>query len=226
MRAKTVLDPAGALAGEPGLQADASPRPGVRYDVAIGGDPSAADAVLIAGDDLAAGVEAAGGAGFAPDTALSRRGAVLMRRGAVPWPAEALRYFVQSLEWRSASLELEAERKLNGALQGIQAQLSRDADDLRAAIQSGAGGVDESRLLAMEESLRADINARFEDLKRGGREESDIRAHLARLDRKMLEVNRGIQALSGRIDGIFASRTWKALTAAGGALLRVTGRKP
>jgi hypothetical protein len=225
MRAKAVLDPAGVLAGEPGLQADASPRPGVRYEVAIGGDASAADAVLIAGDDLPS-VEAAGRAGFAPDTTLSRRGAVLMRRGAVPWPAEALRYFVQSLEWRSASLELEAERKLNGALQGIQAQLSRDADDLRAAIQSGAGGVDESRLRAMEESLRADIDARFEELKRGGREESDIRGHLARLDRKILEVNRGIQALSGRIDGIFASRTWKALTAAGGVLLRVTGRKP
>ena len=224
--ATTLLDPSGLLAGHPGLEADRAPRPGVRYNLAIGGDTSLADAVLIAGADVAERVEAAGRSGFAPDVVLSRPGAVLLRRGGAPWPVEALRYFVESLQWRGAGTELEAERKMNGALRSIQAQLTRDVDDLRSVIQSGAGSVDEARLRAMEDSLRADIEARFEELKRAGKEESELRAHLARLDRKILEINRGIQALSGRIDGIFTSRTWKALTTAGGVLLRVTGKKP
>lgn len=215
MGAKTVLDPSGLLRGATGIQADTAPRPGIRYEVAIGGAISA-DAVVLTGGDLLGQVESAAGAGYAPDPAYSRAGVAVMRRGPAPWPAEALRYFVESLGWRE-------ERKLNGALREIQEQLSRDADELRAAVQGG--GVDESRLRAMEESLRSDIEARFEELKRAGQEESDVRAHLARLDRKVLEFNRGMQALSGRIDGIFASRTWKALTAAGGVLLRVTGRK-
>jgi hypothetical protein len=219
---KTVLDASGRLTRElrqSGIEVDESPRHGVRYDLAMDvAGAAVADAVLIAGEDLLPRVEEAAGAGFAPDTKHSRAGAVLMRRGPA-WPAEAVRYFVESLE------RLEAERKLNGTLRDIQAQLSRDADDLRHAIQSGAGSVDESRLRAMEESLRNELDARFEELKRTGQEDSEMRAHLARIDRKLLELNRGMQALSGRIDGIFASRTWQALTAAGGVLLRVTGRK-
>lgn len=222
LRPKTVLDASGRLAGDLrqlGIAVDASPRHGVRYDLAIDTAGAAvADAVLIAGDDLLPRVEEAVRAGFAPDTAHSRAGAVLMRKGPA-WPAEAARYFVESLG------RLEAERKLNRTLREIQEQLSRDADDLRNAVQSGAGNVDESRLRAMEESLRNELDLRFEELKRTGQEDSEMRAHLARLDRKLLELNRGMQALSGRIDGIFASRTWKALTAAGGVLLRVTGRR-
>lgn len=219
---KTVLDASGRLAPElrqSGIEVDATPRSGIRYDLAIDtADAAASDAVLISGDNLTQRVEAAGRAGFAPDTTHSRAGAVVMRRGPA-WPAEALRWFVESLS------RLEAERKLNRTLREIQAQLSRDADDLRNAMQSGAGAVDESRLRAMEESLRKELDARFEELRQTGQEDSEMRAHLARLDRKMLELNRRIQALSGRIDGIFASRTWKALTAAGGVLLRLTGRK-
>jgi hypothetical protein len=206
MGAQTVLDPSGLLRGATDIQAHTVPRAGVRYEVAIGA--VSADAVVLVGGDLLGQVESAAGAGYAPDPAYSRAGVAVMRRGPAPWPVEALRYFVESLGWRE-------ERRLNGALLEIQAQLSRDADELRAAVQGG--GVDEARLRAMEE--------RFEELIRAGQEDSDVRAHLARLDRKVLEINRGMQALSGRIDGIFASRTWKALTAAGGVLLRVTGRK-
>ena len=51
-------------------------------------------------------------------------------------------------------------------------------------------------------------------------------AQLARAaDLPLLGICGGMQALNARIDGILASRTWKALTAAGGVLLRFSGRK-
>jgi hypothetical protein len=41
-----------------------------------------------------------------------------------------------------------------------------------------------------------------------------------------VELDRGLKALSGRIEGVLKSRTWKALTSAGGIMLRITGKKP
>jgi chromosome segregation ATPase len=145
------------------------------------------------------------------------------------WPMDAVRHFLRALAWQASTARLEnelaEERTLSNTLRGIHTSLSRDAEELKNALESNRAGIDESRLRAMEESLRNEVDARFEALQRGGHGDAEVRAHLARLDRKIVDLNRGMQALNARIDGILASRTWKALTAAGGVLLRFSGRK-
>jgi hypothetical protein len=166
--------------------------------------------------------------GFAPDPsydagAIASR-AMLLRR-AQAWPREALRLFVDSLSWRELASELANERRLTQTLREIQARLSTEAQDIREQVHRMQGSVDEGRLRAIEATLRRDFDARLDELKTHAQDDSDLRAHLARLDRRVIELNRGIQAMSGRIEGILASRTWRMLTTLGGVVLRLTGRK-
>jgi vacuolar-type H+-ATPase subunit E/Vma4 len=149
---------------------------------------------------------------------------MLLRR-ATPWPPDALRLFADSLGWRQLASELSNERRLTQTLRDIQARLSSEAQDIREQIGRMQGSVDEGRLRAIETALRKDLDTRIDELKRDARDDSELRAHLARLDRKVIELNRGIQAMSGRIEGILSSRTWRMLTTLGGIVLRLTGRK-
>ena len=166
--------------------------------------------------------------GFAPDPSYDAAAivprAMLLRR-APTWPSDALRLFADSLGWRQLASELAEERRLTHTLRNIQARLSTEAQDIREQIDRMQGSVDEGRLRAIETALRKDLDARMDELKRDAQDNSDIHAHLARLDRKVIELNRGIQAMSGRIEGILASRTWRMLTSLGGIVLRLTGRK-
>jgi hypothetical protein len=173
-------------------------------------------------------IEHFSGKGFAPDPsydagAIASR-AMLLRR-APAWPRDALQFFADSISWRQLASELADERRLTQTLRQIQARLSTEAQDIREQIERMQGSVDEGRLRAIETALRKDVDARIDELKRDAQDDSDLRAHLARLDRKVIELNRGIQAMSGRIEGILSSRTWSMLTTLGGMVLRLTGRK-
>ena len=194
---------------------------------------SASDTILFSPPDhdatpLLAWIERFSDNGFAPDPsydagAIAPR-AMLLRR-APAWPPDALRLFADSLGWRQLASELANERRLTQTLRDIQARLSGEAQDIREQIERMQGSVDEGRLRAIETALRKDLDARIDELKRDAQDDSDLRAHLARLDRKVIELNRGIQAMSGRIEGILLSRTWRMLTTLGGIVLRITGRK-
>jgi hypothetical protein len=192
----------------------------------------ASDTILFSPPDrdgtrLLAWIERFSDNGFAPDpsydaAAIAPR-AMLLRR-ASPWPQDALRLFVDSIGWRQLASELANERRLTQTLREIQARLSTEAQDIRQQIDRMQGGVDEGRLRAIETELRKDLDTRIDELKRDAQDNSDIHAHLARLDRRVIELNRSIQAMSGRIEAILSSRTWRMLTTLGGIVLRLTGR--
>jgi 2-polyprenyl-3-methyl-5-hydroxy-6-metoxy-1,4-benzoquinol methylase len=118
---------------------------------------------------------------------------------------------------------LENERKQTQMLHEIQQRLMAEADQLRELVRFAQHNRETGSSSENRHELQLPRHSGSEQVDRT--ENSDLRIKLMSLDRRAADHDRSIQSLTLRLQAILQSRTWRALTGAGGLLLRMSGRK-
>jgi 2-polyprenyl-3-methyl-5-hydroxy-6-metoxy-1,4-benzoquinol methylase len=120
-------------------------------------------------------------------------------------------------------VQLENERKQTQMLREIQQRLMAEADQLRELIRFAQHNKETNNSSENRHELQPPKSTSSEQAERI--ENSDLRMRLMSLDRRTADHDRSIQSLTLRLQALMQSRTWRALTGAGGLLLRISGRK-
>jgi hypothetical protein len=178
--------------------------------------------------------------GFSPDitydASYAAPDAMLLRRQPA-LPPDVLQLFSECLRLRRTAagntrLQEEIARQAEDfeALRALQRQLMADARELSARVltRQHEAAVSSQQLAELESRLRSEFRHSPDvspEIRRIAAECAELRGQVAQLGRRTTELDRAVHDVSGQVETLLHSRVWRALTTAGGLLLRVTGRK-
>jgi SAM-dependent methyltransferase len=117
--------------------------------------------------------------------------------------------------------ELVRERDRTDSMRALHDQLAKEARELRERIRHNPPSPPAPQAQPAA-AHRGDMDALEARLTQG---QTELRANIARLERRTADLDRSVQSVAWRIESILNSRIWKTLASAGGIVLRLTGRR-